>query len=80
MTPHPRGRTDPRVSVKEKMKNFRELKKVICAEIAKIKADKRYHYPPATIEINAPLALIQLEMETKVTILEWVLKQIGDKE
>lgn len=41
--------------------------------IKEITSDERYNYPPATIQTNAPLALIQLEMETKVTTLKWVL-------
>lgn len=48
----------------------------IQAKIAEIEKDDRYisgQKHPATIEINAPLALIQLEMEVKVKILNWVL-------
>ena len=42
--------------------------------LAEIKSDERLGYPPALIQINAPLALIQVELKTKVRILEWVLK------
>ena len=44
--------------------------------LAQIESDSRYQSGlkhPATIEENAPLALIQLEMETKVKVLKWVL-------
>ena len=50
-----------------------KTKEQIQAKINEYKSDERYNYPPATIEINAPLALIQLGMESKVSILEWVL-------
>lgn len=51
---------------------------VIQKEIARIEADDRYisglkH--PATTDINAPLALVQLEMETRRATLKWVLKE-----
>lgn len=29
---------------------------------------------PATIDTNAPLALIQLEMEVKIKVLKWILQ------
>jgi hypothetical protein len=45
----------------------------IKAEIAKIEADKRLHYPSANVQINAPLALIQLTLETRRDALRWVL-------
>jgi len=57
---------------------WKESKETIEKRIAKIEADDRYisgQENPATIEINAPLALIQLEMETQVATLKWVLKE-----
>lgn len=45
----------------------------IVARLAKIMEDDRLSQPPATIQINAPLALIQLELETKRDTLRWVL-------
>lgn len=44
--------------------------------IAEIEADERYQSglkTPATIEINAPLALIQLSFEVEIKALKWVL-------
>lgn len=58
------------------MKSPEEIRK----RIAKIEADERYHYPPADVEINAPLALIQLEMETTVAVLKWVLEETKIKD
>ncbi len=45
----------------------------IRAAIARIDADERYHYPPALVQINAPLALEQVAMSAKVQALAWVL-------
>lgn len=52
-----------------------EIKK----KLKKILSDERLKYPSANIQINAPLALIQLELETKRDILRWVLKQELEK-
>jgi hypothetical protein len=41
-----------------------------------IDADERYHYKAATVFENAPLALIQLEMETEARVLAWVLGEL----
>ncbi len=50
-----------------------KTKEQIEEKIKEIESDERLSYPLATIEINAPLALIQLEMETKLKMLKWVL-------
>ena len=41
--------------------------------LSQIKADERLSYPDARIDINAPLALIQLSLKTAVSMLEWCL-------
>jgi hypothetical protein len=44
--------------------------------ITEIEQDERYksgQISPANIEINAPLALIQLALETEVGVLKWVV-------
>ena len=43
----------------------------IKAQIARIKADPRYSYPPASTFANAPLALIQVELKGQVAALRW---------
>jgi len=45
----------------------------IRSRLAEIEADERLHYPPATTDVNAPLALVQVELETGVQLLHWVL-------
>ena len=55
------------------MRSEQEIK----AKIAEVEADSRYQSGqecPATIGINAPLALVQLELETRLNTLKWVLE------
>lgn len=57
------------------MRTIEEIKE----QIQIVEADDRYQSGlkmPATIDINAPLALIQLEMETRIKTLKWVLKGV----
>ena len=47
--------------------------------INKIEGDERYHYrPKATIFENAPLAMVQLEMETKMKLLKEFKQKIEE--
>ena len=55
------------------MKTIEEIKK----ELNRAKGDERLKSPTATIVENAPLALIQLELETTIRVLKWVLKERG---
>lgn len=41
--------------------------------LAEIDADERYHYEDAQIQINAPLALIQVSMKAEAKTLAWAL-------
>ena len=41
-------------------------------EIARVKSDERWSYPPAPWQTNAPLALVQVEMKSRVAALEWL--------
>ncbi len=52
--------------------------KEIRAKLKEIESDERLSYKPATLEVNAPLALIQLEGHTKINVLEWVLEDGGE--
>jgi hypothetical protein len=45
------------------------------ARIQQIWADERYHYPTATVFVNAPLALLQTALEEQMKILCWVLEE-----
>jgi len=53
-----------------------QLETWIRARIAEIDADERVHYPTATVEVNAPLALIQLSLETQRDTYRRVLQRI----
>ena len=47
----------------------------IWKRIAEIRSDERMSYKPANVQVNAPLALIQVEGAAVVSALEWVLGQ-----
>ena len=51
------------------MKSEKEIKELLY----KLQSDERLSYPSADVWTNAPLALIQVELESKVNILKWVL-------
>ena len=57
-----------------------KTKKEIEEMLKSIMSDERLSYPTATIDINAPLALIQLSLESKRDILKWVLDIVKTKE
>ena len=55
------------------MKTTEEIKQ----RIAVIENDDRYisgQEHPATIDVNAPLALIQLSLEVELKALKWILR------
>jgi hypothetical protein len=54
---------------KRKVKTEQQIR----ARLAVIDDDERYHYAPATVFENAPLALIQTTLETEAQALAWVL-------
>ena len=49
-------------------------------EIAEIEADERYSYPPADVFINAPLALIQVELKARRNAFKTVLEMLEGSE
>lgn len=53
------------------MRTIKEIK----AEKERIQCDERIKYPPANVFSNAPLALIQVELDTTVKVLKWVLNE-----
>lgn len=54
-------------------------RKQIAERLAAYEGDERGHYPVATVFENAPLALIQVKLETGKQELKWVLKLLDDK-
>jgi hypothetical protein len=47
---------------------------LLARDLREIDADERFHYPTANTDINAPLALIQLNLETKADYAQRLLK------
>ena len=54
-----------------------EVVNSIKEEIDCIESDSRYKAAPATVQINAPLALIQVDLESRVAALKWALALVG---
>ena len=52
-----------------------KTKEEIMKKIEETESDERYNYPPAQVQINAPLALIQVSMKSRVDAWKWVLKE-----
>ena len=48
----------------------------IDTQIKRIDEDERYHYEPALAQVNAPLALIQVEMEAQMRVLKAIRKRL----
>lgn len=52
------------------MKSGKEIRE----KISRLRADDRLKQPAADVEVNAPLALIQVDIEAQIRALEWVLE------
>ena len=53
------------------MKTEQEIRE----KLIEVLADERLGYLPASVQINAPLALVQLALEVRRDTLAWVLKE-----
>ena len=60
----------------EEEETISELEKFVKGEIAEIEADERYHYEPADVFSNAPLALIQMRMDGSIHAYKSMLEKI----
>jgi len=58
---------------KKKSEILTRARSEIQAMIERIENDNRYKYPAARVDVNAPLALIQVEMKAQVRALKWAL-------
>jgi len=56
------------------------VKEQVSKKLKQIEADERFHYPPANVLINAPLALIQVDLHAQHQTLTWVLSLKNEKE
>ena len=57
----------------------KELRDWLKAEIKKIDDDARFHYEPALVQINAPLALEQVAMKARMRTLKEVQSLLNAK-
>lgn len=57
-----------------------KLKEWIEKEKQEIINDERFSYPPAQVQINAPLALIQVNMKARIQCLKEIETQILEME
>lgn len=71
------GRLD--AQVKPANGGLSEIKSIVEDAIKDIDDDARYHYKPATIFDNAPLALHQTAQEAKMTLLKSLQKEIESR-
>lgn len=62
------------------MTDAEKIREYVEAGIKRIEADERYHYEPANVVINAPLALEQLVMQTEMQVFKAVQKLLSTKE
>ena len=60
-------------------KRFEDICEFLSSQIVEIEADSRYRDKPALIQVNAPLALIQVEMKAKLVVLKQIQKITGRK-
>ncbi len=51
-----------------------EIKESVKSMIGKIEADERFHYPAADVFSNAPLALVQQDLESRMAALKQVME------
>lgn len=52
------------------------IKQKIKKRIAELEKDDRFTQPTASVQINAPLALIQVGIASKIDALQWVLDEM----
>lgn len=74
--PHRLVRSLAKNEIIRREKNFR---KAIEDSLAEIEADERLGYPTATVDVNAPLALIQCGLENQRRVLKFVLTALDAK-
>lgn len=52
-----------------------KTKEQIEQQLKALESDERLKEEPALVQINAPLALIQVSIKAKIQTLRWVLKE-----
>ncbi len=64
-------------SEREKVKR---LSKMLDDEIETVDKDERHHYKPALIQINAPLALIQVDLAARIGLAKRLKAALAETE
>ena len=59
------------------VKQLNDLIWYVDSEIERIDKDPRFHYETAVYQINAPLAFIQQDMESRMSVLKRVRELIN---
>lgn len=76
-TPHKTIRSMVRNEILRREKKFR---KSVEEALKEIEEDERLGYPTATVDVNAPLALIQCGLNAQVRALKYVLMCLDVKD
>ncbi len=76
-TPHKTLRSMVRNEILRREKKFR---KSVEEALKEVEEDERLGYPTATVDVNAPLALIQCALQHQVRALEYVLMALDVKD
>lgn len=65
-------------SVRQEVNALRELLGWVREQILEIEDDERFHYKPALVHVNAPLALIQTALLARHGVLKEIEKKLYD--
>lgn len=73
------AQTQIRNELTERAKQREIVAGLINKKLAEIETDDRLQQAPALVTINAPLALVQVNLQSFASALRWVLKILEDK-
>jgi len=62
------------------MEKLKELKSWVDDKLREIEADDRFQAKPAPVQVNAPLALVQVELRTYYLVLKKIQKKLEELE
>lgn len=64
----------------EIMRREKKFRQIVEEALKEIQEDERLGYPTATVDVNAPLALIQCGLQSQVNALKYVLMALDVKD
>ena len=59
---------------------MKEIIEEINRRVGELESDKRHNYPPALVQVNAPLALIQVSISAQIAALKSIRRWIEENE